>query len=265
MSAKAMGRVWDLDLPHNKRLVLLAMADHADHEGGSIYPSVALIAWKTGYSDRQVQRIIQELVADGILALVTEHTDHQPNVYQLNLNAGRLKDPYQGRQNVTPPSRQNVTPRGDKMTPTGVTFRPDRGDIAMSPKPWEPPIEPPPPEPIAKSPQPAGGGGGSEPTKTQRALVRFGFSAPMAKRFRNLPLDAVEAELKAAKARGTGPGGLVERWKVDPPGSAPPARAAPSAPIQPTRIERPPDVLTPQEAARALSELRRLQEHAHDA
>lgn len=29
MSVKVMGQVWDLDLPHNKLLVLLAMADHA--------------------------------------------------------------------------------------------------------------------------------------------------------------------------------------------------------------------------------------------
>ena len=28
-------------------LILLAMADHADHEGGHVFPSQALISWKT--------------------------------------------------------------------------------------------------------------------------------------------------------------------------------------------------------------------------
>lgn len=33
MSVKQMALVWDLDLPPNKRLVLLAYADHADDDG----------------------------------------------------------------------------------------------------------------------------------------------------------------------------------------------------------------------------------------
>jgi hypothetical protein len=32
MSGKIMGQVWDLALPHAELFVLLAMADHADHE-----------------------------------------------------------------------------------------------------------------------------------------------------------------------------------------------------------------------------------------
>jgi hypothetical protein len=33
MSAKQTGLVWELNLPHNEAWVLMAMADHADHEG----------------------------------------------------------------------------------------------------------------------------------------------------------------------------------------------------------------------------------------
>src|SRR6476619_1834955 len=107
MSAKAMGRVWDLDLPHNKRLVLLAMADHADHEGRNIYPSTNLIAWKTGYSARQVQRVIDTLIEDGILVIVAPARAQRPVTYALDLSAGTIKEPYQGRQNVTSQGRQN--------------------------------------------------------------------------------------------------------------------------------------------------------------
>jgi hypothetical protein len=36
MSAKQTGLVWELDLPHNEAWVLMAMADHADHDGHNV-------------------------------------------------------------------------------------------------------------------------------------------------------------------------------------------------------------------------------------
>ena len=138
MSVQAMARVWELDLPHAESFVLLALADHADHLGESIYPSIGLIAWKTGYSDRQVQRIITSLVTMHILVLVEEMKGRR-SVYRMDLSAGRQKQPYL-RQNVTPDKRHSyVTP--DKMSPVtkghsngrqNVTPTPD---IAMSPDP----------------------------------------------------------------------------------------------------------------------------------
>lgn len=160
MSAKASGRVWDLDLPHNKRLVLLAMADHADHEGRNIYPSTDLIAWKTGYSSRQIQRVIDTLIADGILVVVEKARQQRPVTYALDFSAGKIKEPFQGRQNVIPQGRQNVTSkqsRGDISTHPGVTFRPSRGDIAMSPEPWNHDHEP--PTPTAHESKNGGGDG----------------------------------------------------------------------------------------------------------
>lgn len=56
-----MGRVWEMDLPPNKLLVMLALADHADHDGENIYPSQTTVAEKTGYSARSVRRILREL------------------------------------------------------------------------------------------------------------------------------------------------------------------------------------------------------------
>ena len=34
MSIKAMAVVWEAELPRPEKFVLLALADHADHEGG---------------------------------------------------------------------------------------------------------------------------------------------------------------------------------------------------------------------------------------
>lgn len=68
MSAIMTGLVWDLpilgEFGRPEKYILLAYADHADQNGKSIYPSVELIARKTGYEERAVQvitRILEKL------------------------------------------------------------------------------------------------------------------------------------------------------------------------------------------------------------
>lgn len=70
MSITLMSRVWECDLPPNLTLVLLAMADIARDDGSRCYPSVGFLAWKCGYSRRQIQNIIKELRAKAILLVV---------------------------------------------------------------------------------------------------------------------------------------------------------------------------------------------------
>ena len=67
MSGKVSGWVWDLDLPQNEKFVLLAYADHADHEGNNVFPSVKLVCEKTGYSRRSIQGLTKRLVDRGLL------------------------------------------------------------------------------------------------------------------------------------------------------------------------------------------------------
>lgn len=69
MSVELMGAVWKADLSRNQKNVLLAYADFADHEGGSVRPSVGYMAWKTGYSERAIQTITRELEEAGIMVL----------------------------------------------------------------------------------------------------------------------------------------------------------------------------------------------------
>jgi hypothetical protein len=125
MSGKATGMVWELDIPHPQQYVLLAMADHADHEGGNIYPSIAAIAWKTGYSERQVQRIVKELVTSKILELTKQAAgQYGTNHYRIVWENAPRKSPRK--------------PMGDKMSSLDsvrgdiLTFR---GDTQMSPDP----------------------------------------------------------------------------------------------------------------------------------
>ncbi len=129
MSGKASGRVWDMDLPNAEMLVLQAMADHADHQGRNIYPGTELVAWKTGYSERQVIRIIDDLTQKGIL-VVTHHGGGRghPTRYAIDFAAAPYKAPFRPQK------------KGDKMSPLPknpdingakrVTSTTEKGDIS---------------------------------------------------------------------------------------------------------------------------------------
>ncbi len=67
MSGKSTGRVWDMRLRHDLKFVLLAYADHADHEGRNMHPGIQLIVWKTEYSESEVHRCVRELREMGLL------------------------------------------------------------------------------------------------------------------------------------------------------------------------------------------------------
>jgi hypothetical protein len=95
MSAKLMGEVWALDLPHNHQSVLLAFADHANDAGENAFPGTGYVAWKTGYSERQTQRIIDELEAADLLTELEPATGRKPTVYRVVVAAGEKKPPYE--------------------------------------------------------------------------------------------------------------------------------------------------------------------------
>jgi hypothetical protein len=137
MSSKIMGLVWDADIPQNLKFVLLAYADHADHEGNNVFPSVALIVHKTGYTDRQVQRITADLVEAGLMTPQGE-SSYGTNAYSISVEAleARKKPPAHLQKRGRPAKK------GDKMSPliqkNGDISAPnfaENGDIAMSPEP----------------------------------------------------------------------------------------------------------------------------------
>lgn len=131
MSAKILGRIWDLVLTPAQQIVMLALADHADHVGGSIKPGVPLVAWKTGYSERQVRRIMHELETSGLLVKEQERRG-KPTVYRIDLSKGVPKEPYVPREdrktrdkmsvtstdNLTPDKLSPLTLRGENIAPT---------------------------------------------------------------------------------------------------------------------------------------------------
>ena len=62
-----MGMVFDLDLPMNRKIVLLKLADCGNDEGENVYPSLDTLARCCSIGRSTVSRIKAELVAEGIL------------------------------------------------------------------------------------------------------------------------------------------------------------------------------------------------------
>lgn len=89
MSIKIMSRVWEADMEMGRKMVLLAMADYADDNGGGIYPSIPTLAKKCSMSERALQAHIAEMRNDGWLTVDGKKPvkGGHVNVYRINLDA----------------------------------------------------------------------------------------------------------------------------------------------------------------------------------
>lgn len=77
--------------------VALALADHGNDDGSSIHPGIARVAWKVDRSPRQVQRIMRDLEALGLVVKVADAYGHRPAEYWMDLDALAEKPPPEGR------------------------------------------------------------------------------------------------------------------------------------------------------------------------
>lgn len=71
MSVKVMGFVWD-HYPNGggELLTALALADHANHDGGDIYPSIERLMRVTRQGRSTVKRHLKKMVGSGWLEVV---------------------------------------------------------------------------------------------------------------------------------------------------------------------------------------------------
>jgi len=111
MSVKVMGRVWDADLPPNHKLVLLAYADAAEHDGTRSYPGWERLVQMTGYSRMHVHRITSELLGSGLLVQVRAGRRNQRAEFRIPLE--RIVS-----QDATLNQPFSVTSDGDNVTPS---------------------------------------------------------------------------------------------------------------------------------------------------
>ncbi len=133
-----MGEVYELDLTRGQQSVLLAMAEHADDDGGRCFPSVEYLTWKTGYRERQVQRIRRDLEELGLIVPVAHQRGGRGHAteYRIDLSKGVKKTPYERGKGVISDAQRvsSATQKGVISNTKGV-ISDVKGAIAMTPQP----------------------------------------------------------------------------------------------------------------------------------
>jgi hypothetical protein len=129
VSIKILNEVWsNPPVSQGKLLVLLALADNADEEARTAWPSVKTLARKSVLSERQVQYCIKELAALGII-------DVYPSAGPSGVNKYRVRKPSEWGGAKTAGGELHFTGGVKPIAPGGVK--------PIAPKPSiEPSIEP---------------------------------------------------------------------------------------------------------------------------
>jgi len=125
MSIRVMDRVWE----HSQQssgalLVLLAISDFADDDGVA-FPSIRTLARKARLSERQVQRVIAELVAAQELEITPGQGRAGSHLYRVTVGSRPRV--------VTGETGDNMSPRHRRRE--GVTYCHRQGVTPASPKP----------------------------------------------------------------------------------------------------------------------------------
>lgn len=122
MSVKAIDAVWThSEASGNALLLLLAIADNANDDGYA-WPSHKHLGAKTRQSDRNVRRILTQLLDTDELSVVRNGAWGDPNVYAVKIAALRAKPSRIGR--ADDPNKDVGTPQADNRCP------PDQADIS---------------------------------------------------------------------------------------------------------------------------------------
>lgn len=124
MSIYIMARLFKCRLgSQSRKMLAVRLADFADDDGKGIWPSVETLACETELSERTVQRILAEFVAEGLLVVVRTATGRPgiANEYDFDLRKiealPSVKPEGDGCHHVTRSSRRGVT----SATETGDT------------------------------------------------------------------------------------------------------------------------------------------------
>lgn len=140
MSFQAMAAAVDVDLPGNKKCLLMMMANYAD-EHGFCYPSVSTLAQDAGVSERSVQNYLAEFAEKGIIEVHTRKTESgstTSNLYRLMLHKApqivRTRKARNNRGANAAPYPANDDTAGCNGCGEGVQPFPD-GGATVAPKP----------------------------------------------------------------------------------------------------------------------------------
>ena len=118
MSIKVMSWVWEQDLPPLDKIVLMAIADHADDDGYA-WPSMKRIAEKCSMEKRTVQRHVEKLQEQQLLKVESRQRhdgSSSSNGYTVVMNGTNRE----GVAESHPPMSGMTPPHGTDDTPLTV-------------------------------------------------------------------------------------------------------------------------------------------------
>lgn len=93
MSNKALNWAWEMNINHTIKIVLLALADHAQVSNDKCWPGIERLRKRCNLSKRSVIRSLNKLIEYGLIfkqSRYSEKGDRTSNVYILNTKLKRL-------------------------------------------------------------------------------------------------------------------------------------------------------------------------------
>lgn len=144
MSIKLMVRVWEMKMSHTEKLVLLSLADQANDQGNSCWPSITTIARRCSLTEQGVSNQLKKLKAGGLIVVTKRGPltfrgifgESSSNLYTLNLPPNAVAPP-----TPLPPNAVLVSP----PTPLGLppnAVAPNHKEPLREPKNPSAPAEP---------------------------------------------------------------------------------------------------------------------------
>ena len=115
-----------------ERLIMLALADHAD-DSGRCYPSLARLRQRTGLSERAIQSNIRALQTAGYITIIPGAGQGGANVYIVRPTPASYAPPQEMHPRsrcTTPPQEVRPTPAADAPKPSGTIKEPSESNGA---------------------------------------------------------------------------------------------------------------------------------------
>lgn len=151
MSVEASARIWRSGLKGDEKLVLLAIADHADPHGRNAWPKIDTLAAYSSLSRRTVQRLLPKLAERGYISIkrntggtITDRGNRRPNLYVIHFAALPAGVDLGVTEEATGPDLgvTKADSRGDKTRSRGDSPVLKSGQERPSERPFEPPLPP---------------------------------------------------------------------------------------------------------------------------
>ena len=121
-----MSQVWERpDLDPYERLILLALADHADDDG-VCYPSISRLVDRTGMAERGVQKVLKRLAEKGHLSVETNAGRNGTNRYSIALTPAPGAPRTRGTTAQSAPAPEAPPPHLSAKTPAPGAPEPSR-------------------------------------------------------------------------------------------------------------------------------------------